>query len=59
MKKIERPGGSPVKPFFETKLINNIEYWFCRHKSCTRVKYLKDGSTSNLWRHMRNRHHIS
>ncbi|CAG8588506.1 756_t:CDS:2, partial [Scutellospora calospora] len=59
-KKIERLSGSPVKLFFETKLINNIEYWFCQHKSCTsRVKYIKDGSISNLWRHMRNRYHIS
>src|SRR6185437_15258609 len=59
-KKIERLGCSPIKLFFETKLINNIEYWFCQHKSCTpQVKYLKDGSTSNLWHYMRNRHHIS
>ena len=59
-KKITRLGGSPIKLFFETKLIKDIEYWLCHHKSCMpRIKYLKDGSTSNLWRHMRNRHHIS
>ncbi|CAG8554980.1 995_t:CDS:2, partial [Racocetra fulgida] len=26
---------------------------------CSRIKYVKDGSTSNLWRHLRNKHHIS
>jgi hypothetical protein len=59
-KKVERPGGSPVKVFYEIRLINNLEFWVCRHKSCiSRTKYLKDGSTSNLWRHLRNKHHIS
>ena len=59
-KRVEKPGSSPVKEFYKTQLMNNLEYWVCRHKTCTpKIKYLKDGSTSNLWRHLRNKHHIS
>ncbi|CAG8768958.1 19924_t:CDS:2, partial [Cetraspora pellucida] len=48
-KKIERQGGSPVKVFYNITLIDNIEFWVCRHKACIpRTKYIKDGSTSNL-----------
>src|SRR5260364_138664 len=40
-KKIEIPGSSPVKEFYEAKLINNFEYWVYRHKTCTpKIKYL-------------------
>ncbi|CAG8454465.1 2836_t:CDS:2 [Racocetra fulgida] len=49
--------GSSVKLFFKTESIDNTEFWACRHKVC-KVKYIKDGSTSNLWRHMRGKHHI-
>ncbi|CAG8684873.1 17405_t:CDS:2, partial [Cetraspora pellucida] len=59
-KKVKRLGGSSVKEFYEMKLINNLEYQICHHKTCTsKIKYLKDGSTSNLWCHLRNKHHIS
>ncbi|CAG8701946.1 15572_t:CDS:2, partial [Racocetra fulgida] len=58
-KRAEKSGDSPVKPFYEVVLVNNVEYWACRHKSCSRTKYKKDGTTSNLWRHLRSKHHIS
>ncbi|CAG8705909.1 3993_t:CDS:1, partial [Cetraspora pellucida] len=59
-KKIERQGGSPVKVFYNITLIDNIKFWVCHHKACIpRTKYIKDGSTSNLWRYLRNKHHIS
>ncbi|CAG8656239.1 5677_t:CDS:2, partial [Racocetra fulgida] len=59
-KRIRKLGGSSsVRPFYEVTLVNDIDYWICHHKSCApRVKYKKDGTTSNLWRHLRNKHHI-
>ncbi|CAG8811895.1 17831_t:CDS:1, partial [Racocetra fulgida] len=59
-KKIKRTGGSSVKIFYNTAVINNTEYSVCCYKICIQqIKYVKDGSTLNLWRHLRNKHHIS
>ncbi|CAG8629593.1 9985_t:CDS:2, partial [Racocetra fulgida] len=52
--------GSAVRLFYSVDEIDDVEVWVCHHKSCApKVKYQKDGSTSNLWRHLRNKHHIS
>ncbi|RIB08337.1 hypothetical protein C2G38_2211930 [Gigaspora rosea] len=47
-KRSEKSGDSPVKPFYEIVLVNNIEYWACRYENCSQIKYKKDGTTSNL-----------
>ncbi|CAG8693109.1 16578_t:CDS:2, partial [Racocetra fulgida] len=58
-KKLERLGGSVVKPFYKIIETNGVEFWACCHKSCQNIKYQNDGFTSNHWQHLRSRHHIS
>ncbi|CAG8469617.1 17840_t:CDS:2 [Racocetra fulgida] len=56
--KTTKTNGSPVKPFYKVTKFDGVKFWICRHKNCSRVKYKKDGTTSNLWRYLRNKHHI-